>query len=137
MRHDADLAFFRRAQLDQQATRHLGHDHHPVGFAAQRSQDLELVWLRFRQQRVQRHDERLRQFSCERQHVLAVASAEDSVLMLQQNHVDVQATEQSRGPQIVAPDGLRDRRHHIWLLRARWIVDDHDRTGLVDIGDVE
>ena len=65
---------------------------------------------RLREHGVQRDDERLRQLLREREHVLAVAAAEDAVLVLEQHDVDVEPPEHPRGADVVAADGLRDRR---------------------------
>jgi hypothetical protein len=59
---------------------------------------------------VQRHDERLGQLLRERQHVLAVGSAEDAVLVLQQHDVDVEAAERPGRADVVAANRLPDRR---------------------------
>ncbi len=53
---------------------------------------------------MQRHDERLRELRDEREHVLAVAAAEDPVLVLEQDDVDVEPAEDPRGAHVVAPD---------------------------------
>ena len=65
-------------------------------------------------------------------HVLAVAAAEDAVFVLEQHHVDVEPAEEPRGPHVVAPDALRDRREHTGPLGARLLVDDHHPLDAVD-----
>ncbi len=74
-------------------TRRLGHDDHALGLVAERREHLELMRRRLREHRVQRHDERLRELARERKDVLAVAAAEDAVLVLQQDDVDVESRE--------------------------------------------
>ena len=65
---------------------------------------LGLMRRRLRQHRVQRDDERLRQLLGEREHVLAVAAAEDAVLVLEQDDVDVEPAEDPRRAHVVAAD---------------------------------
>ena len=65
---------------------------------------------RLGEHRVQGHDERLGEAAGEREHVLAVGAAEDPVLVLEQDDVDVEPPEHPRGAHVVAADGLRDRR---------------------------
>ena len=96
---------------------------------AQLREHLRLVRRRLRQHRVQRHDERLRQFLRERQHVLAVAAAEDPVLVLEQHDVDIEPPEHPGRPDVVAAHRLRDRREHAPPLRARRLVHDRDEIG--------
>ena len=55
-----------------------------------------------------RHDERLCELAGERQHVFAVSSAEDAVLVLEENDVDVSPTERTRRADVVAARALRD-----------------------------
>ena len=64
---------------------------------------------RLRQHGVERHDERLRELLGQRDHVGAVATAEDPVLVLEEDDVDVQPAENSRRADVVAADGLGDR----------------------------
>ena len=54
----------------------------------------------------------------ERQHVLAVAAAEDPVFVLKEHDVDVEPAEHPGGADVVAADGLRDRREQAAPLRA-------------------
>ena len=99
--------------------------------AAERLEDVRLVRRRVRKDRVQCHDERLRQLLGQREDVFAVAPAEDAVLVLEQDDVDVAAAEDACGPDVVAARSLRDRRHDARALGPRGIVDDHDlRHGL-------
>ena len=67
---------------------------------------------------MQGHHERLRQFARKREHVLAVQAAEDSVLVLEQHHVDIEPPQHAGGSDVVAAHGLRDRREHAAALRA-------------------
>ena len=69
---------------------------------AERGQHLELMGRGRRTHRVQCHDERLGELTREREHVLAVAAAEDAVLVLEQHDVDVESAEQSGGADVVA-----------------------------------
>ena len=132
MRNHADLVVRARAQPDEEAARRFRHHHDTLGLAAQRRQHLELMRLWFREQRVKCHDERLRKLARERQHVFAVETAEDPVLVLQQDDVDIHAAEQPGRSDIVAPDRLRHRRQYVRSLRTRRLVDDHDRAGMLD-----
>ena len=86
---------------------------------------------------MQRHDERLRQLLDERRDVLAVAPAEDAVLVLQQDDVDVEPAEDARCADVVAANALRDRRDEARALRPRRLVDDHDLLDAVDLVEAE
>ena len=65
---------------------------------------------RLGQDRVQRHDERLRELAREREDVLAVPAAEDPVLVLEQHDVDVEPPQHPGRSDVVAANRLRDRR---------------------------
>ena len=133
MRDDADLRLGACCVVDEQTQRRLRHDDHELGVAAERFEDVRLVRRRVRKDRVQCHDERLRQLLGQREDVFAVAPAEDAVLMLEQHHFDVAAAEDARGPDVVAAGSLRDRRHDARPLRTRRIVDDHDLRHRLDL----
>ena len=81
---------------------------------------------------MQGDDERLGQVCGEGEHVLAVGAAEDPVLVLEQDDVDVEPPEHPRGAHVVAANGLRDRREQTAPLRARRLVDDRDEIGTLD-----
>ena len=87
---------------------------------------------RLRQHGVERHDERLRELLDQREHVRAVGAAEDPVLVLEQDDVDVQPAENPRRADVVAASRLRDRRHEPGPLRTGRLVDDHDLLDAVD-----
>ena len=123
--------------VDEQALRGLGHHDHELGLAAERGEHLSLMRRRLREHRVQRHDERLRQLLDEREDVLAVGAAEDPVLVLEQDDVDIEPAEDPRGADVVAANRLRDRRHEPRPLRAGRLVDDHDLLDAVDPVDAE
>ena len=86
---------------------------------------------------MQRDHERLRQLVRERQHVLAVTAAEDAVLVLQQDDVDVGAAERTGGSDVVAARALGDRLRDLGPLRAGRLVDNDDRADVVHAVDVE
>ena len=129
MRHHADFLLRASARLDQQAKRRVRHHDHELGLRAQLREHFRLVRRGLRQHRVQRHDERLRQFLRKRQHVLPVAAAEDPVLVLKQHDVDIEPPEHPSRPDIVATHRLGDRRQHAPALRARRFVHDRDEIG--------
>ena len=126
VRDDADLFLGTGAVVDEQAERRIRHDDDELGVAAERLEDPRLVRRRLREDGVQGHDERLRQLFGQRHDVFAVAPAEDAVLVLEQNDVDVPAAEDASSPDVVAACSLRDRRNHARTLRPGRIVDDHD-----------
>ena len=68
----------------------------------------------------------------EGQHVLAVAPAEDPVLVLEQHDIDVDSPEHARGADVVAANGLRDRGEQAVPLRAGRLVYDGDEVGHLD-----
>ena len=82
---------------------------------------------------MQRHDERLRELAREREHVLAVAAAEDAVLVLEKHDVDVGAAERACGANVVAARPLRDGAQDLGPLRARRLVDDDELTDVVHV----
>ena len=125
------------SELDDDAPRRLGHHDHPLGLVAERSEDLQLVLGRIREHGVQRHDERLRELSRKREGVGPVPAAEDAVLVLEQDDVDVEASERARGAHIVSARALRDGLEDLRALRARRIVDDDEGAAILDIGDAE
>ena len=77
---------------------------------------------------MEREDERSSEFPGEREDILAVGPTEDPVLVLQEDDVDVEAAEEPRRADVVAPYRLRDRCNDLGALRARSFVDDGDRT---------
>ena len=85
---------------------------------AELREHLRLVRGRLGEHSVQRHDERLCQTLRERQHILAVAAAEDAVFVLKEHDVDVEPAEHPGGADVVAADGLRDRGDQAAPLRA-------------------
>ena len=116
--------FIRRKQL----SRSLRHHDHALRLLAQRGEHVALVIRRLREHRVKRQDERSRELLGERQHVLAVGTAEDPVLVLQQDDVDVESTQQPCRSDVIAPHRLRHGREDVVPLRARRLVDDRDCT---------
>jgi hypothetical protein len=86
---------------------------------------------------VQRDDDGLRELVDERQDVLAVASAEDPVLVLEEDDLDVEPTEDPGGADVIATDSLRDRRHEARPLWARGLINDNDLLDPVDSVDAE
>ena len=69
--------------------------------------------------------------------VVAVGAAEDPVLVLQQDDVDIQPAENPRGADVVAASRLGDRGHEPRPLGPRRLVDDHDLLDSVDPVDAE
>ena len=92
---------------------------------------------RRRQHGVQRHDERLPELTCERQDVLAVAAAEDAVLVLEQHDVNVRAPQCPRRANVVAARSLGDGLEDLRPLRVRRLVDHDHRPDTVDIGQLQ
>ena len=135
--HDPDLLRRAGSEVDQEAARSLGHDDHALGLLAQRNEHVELVRGGLGEQRVQRHDQRLRELSREGQDVLPVAAAVDPVLVLDQDDVDVEAAEEPRSSSVVAAHRLRDRGKHVCLLRAGRLVDHDEQPDVVDAGRLE
>ena len=137
VRHDANLVGGARPARDQQPFGRLGHHDHELGLAAQRGEHVGLVLRRLRQHGVERHDERLRQLLRERDHVRAVGAAEDPVLVLEEDDVDVQPAENPRRADVVAANRLGDRRHEPGPLGTGRLVDDDDLLDSVDPVDAE
>ena len=133
MRDDADLRLGACCVVDEQTQRRFRHDDDELGVAAERFEDARLVRRRVRKDRVQCHDERLRQRFGQREDVFPVSPTEDAVLMLEQHHLDVATAENARSPDIVAAGSLRDRRHDARPLRTGRIVDDHDFRHRLDL----
>ena len=86
---------------------------------------------------MQRHDKRLRQLRRERQHILAIAAAKDSELVLEPNNIDIQRAEQSRSAHVVPTNSLANRRQYFRPLRSRPIVANDDGADVTDCGNVE
>jgi hypothetical protein len=110
MGNDTDLLHSRRARIDEETPRRLSHNDHTFRLAAECRQYTQLVRRWLRQDRVQGHDERLRQLLRERQDILAVRAAEDPELVLEQNNVDVEPAEQPGSANIVETLLLQVRR---------------------------
>ena len=132
MRNDLDLLVRAAAYLHQQPPGGFGHHDHSFRFVAERGQHLELVVGRRGEHGVQGDDERLRELTDERQHVLAVAAAEDAVLVLEQDDVDVGPAERTGCSDVVAAGALRHGLRDLGPLRARRLVDDDERADVVD-----
>ena len=137
MRHDGDRLRRAGADLHQQPLGGLRHHDHAFGLVTESRQNLELMLRRLRQHRVQRHDERLRKLAHEREHVVAVPAAEDAVLVLEQNDVDVGPAERASRANVVAACVLGDGAQSLGPLRARWLVHDDDLADVVHVADVE
>ena len=133
MLDDADLVRGAAVHPHKQLSRRLRHDDHTLRLVAQRGQHVALVIRRRRKDGVKRQDEWSRELPGERQHVLAVGAAEDPVLVLQQDDVDVESTEQPCRSDVVAPHRLRHGRENIVPLRARRLIDDGDRTNALHV----
>ncbi len=92
MLDDADLVRGATVHPQQQLSRCLCHHDHALRFLAQGAQHVALVIGRLRPDGVKRQNERPRELPREREHVLSVRTAEDSVLVLQQDDVDLEST---------------------------------------------
>ena len=134
MLNDADLVRGAAVHPQEQRSRSLRHDDHAFRLHAQRGEHFALVVRRLRQDRVQRQDERSRELPRERQHVLAVRTAEDPVLVLQQDDVDVESTQEPCRADVIAADPLRHGGKDIVSLRARRLVHDRDGTHALHAG---
>ncbi len=132
VRDDPDLLLAAAAALDQQAPRRLRHHDHELGAATERGQHGGLVPRGPGQHRVQSQDDRLLQVFGQGEHVVAVPAAEDPVLVLQQDDVDVQPGEDPRRSHVVAADTLGHRRDEPGTLRPRRLVDDHHTLDSLD-----
>ena len=86
---------------------------------------------------MQGHDEWLRELLRKREHVLAVEAAEDPVLVLQENDVDVESAEHPSRAHVVASHGLPDRREEPASLRTRRLVHDRNEVDALDAVDAE
>jgi len=86
---------------------------------------------------VQRHDERLCELPREGEGVRPVLAAEDAVLVLEQNDVDIEPPECSRRADIVSASALGDGLKDLRALRTRGIVDDDKRAAILDLRDAE
>ena len=124
--HDADLLRGAAVHPQEQPSGSLGHDDHALRLLAQRGEHVALVVRRLRQDGVKRQDERSSELFRERQHVLAVGTAEDPVLVLQQHDVDVEAPQEPCRADVVAPHALRHGCEDVMPLRARGLIDDRD-----------
>ena len=71
---------------------------------------------------MQRHHKRLRQLLGERQHVLAVAAAEDPVLVLEQDNVNVKPAKHPGSANIIPANRLGDRREQPPTLGTRRLI---------------
>jgi len=135
VRNDANLRFGAGATVGKQPQRRVGHHDHEIGVAAERLEHARLVPRRQREDGVQGQDERLGELFRQREDVLAVATAEDAVLVLEENHVDVAPSEDARRADVVAAGCLGDRRDQTGPLRPRRVVhhdDLRDRCDLVE-----
>ena len=132
VRHDSDLVGRARADLGEQPPCRVGHHDRELCLIAESGEHLELMRRGLRQHRVQGHDERLGQLLGEGQHVLAVGAAEDPVLVLEQDDVDVEPADEPGRAHVVPANRLRDGGQQLGPLRARRLVDDHDRADAID-----
>jgi hypothetical protein len=132
VRHDPNLRVRAGAGLHQQAPPRVGHDDHTLGLVAQLGENLQLMRRRLRQDGVQGHDERLRQLLRKGKHVLAVAPTEDPVLVLEENDVDVEPTEQPRSTDVVPTNSLGDGGEKLLALGARRLLDDDNGADFLD-----
>jgi hypothetical protein len=132
VRHDANLVGAAHAARDEQLARGLGHHDHELGLTTQRSERLGLTLGRLREDRVERHDEGLRELLDQREHVGAVGAAEDPVLVLEEDDVHVQPAENPCGADVIPAHGLGDRRDDPRALWPGRVVDDDDLVDAVD-----
>ena len=132
MRYHAHFLPRAGAAPDEQVARGVGHHDHELRLVAHGFENLRLVRGRFRQDRVQRDDERLGELLGERRHVLAVAAAEDPVFVLKQDDVDVEPPQDAGRAHVIATHPLGNRRHEARTLRPRRLVHDHDLLDSVD-----
>jgi len=137
MRHDPDLLPWARSARDQQVARGVGHHDHELRLPADGREDTGLMRRRLGQHGVQGDDERLGQPVRQGRDVLAVAASEDPVLVLEQDDVDIEPTQDPRCAHVVPSDTLRDRGDEPVPLGARRLVDDHDLLDAVDPLDAE
>ena len=137
VRDDPNLARRARLARHEQSLRGLRHHDHELGLAAERREHVSLMGRRLREHGVQRDDEGLRELLDEREDVGAVGAAEDPVLVLEQNDVDVQPAEDPRRADVVASNRLCDRGDEPRSLRAGRVVDDDDLLDTVDPVDAE
>ena len=112
VRHDADLARPGRRLASTSSRRAVSVITITSSASRQSAASTSrLVRRRLRQHRVQRHDERLRQLLARTRATYSPSrAAEDPVLVLEQDDVDVEPAEHPRGADVVAANRLRDRR---------------------------
>ena len=111
--------------IDEQSLRGLRHHDHELGLGGRAPKSTSsLMRRRLREHGVQRDDERLRELLDEREDVGAVGAAEDPVLVLEQDDVDIQPAQDPRRADVVASSRLSDRGDEAWPLRAGGVVDD-------------
>ena len=133
--HDAHLLLRARPGRDEQPPSGLGHDDDELRLRAQLREHERLVRRRLGEHGVQGDDERLGKLLRKGEHVFAVAPAEDPVLMLQEDDVDVEPPDHARGADVVAANRLRDRGEQAGPLRARRLVHDRDEIHALDTVD--
>ena len=137
MRHDSHLLGGARPTVDEEAARGLRHDDHELCLAANVGEDECLMRCRLGENRVQGHDEGLRQLSRQRCNVVTVPAAEDPVLVLQEDDVDVEPTQDPGRTNVVAAHTLRNRCDEARPLGSRRLVHDHDLLDPVDVVEAE
>ena len=137
VRDDANLVLRARLAGHEQPLRRLGHHDHELGLAAQGREHPGLMRRGLGEHCVQCDDEGLREILGQREHVGAVVAAEDPVLVLEQDDVDVEPAEDPGCANVVASNRLRDRGHEPRPLRAGRVVDDDDLLDAVDPVDPE
>ena len=135
--HNTNLVNRARLDLNKQTLRGFRHHDHTLRLLAELCQHTQLMGRRLRQHRMQRHDKRLGELLREREHVLAVRPAEDPVLVLENDDIDVEPAEQPRRPYVVTPNSLGHRRQDLRVLRARRLVDDDHAADVLDALDPE
>ena len=137
VRHHTNLLLGAGATGDEEVPRGVRHHDHKLGLAAHGRQHLRLVRRRLRQHRVECHDERLRQLLDQRSHVATVAAAEDPVLVLKQDDIDIEPAKNPGSAYVVAPNRLGDRRREPRPLRTGGLVHDHDLLDAIDLVQAE
>jgi hypothetical protein len=91
---DSDRLRLATVHPQEQPSRGLRHHDHALRLLAQCGEHFALVVRRVGKDGVERQDERSRELAGERQHVLPVGTAEDPVLVLQQDDVDVESAQE-------------------------------------------
>ena len=126
MGHHPDALEFGQTLLDDHPTGRLGEHHDQRRSSAQCAQSGGLAGRRASQHGMQRDDHRHGELICESENELPVIAAEDAVLVLDQDDIDIALRQFRCCCCVVARNVLSDRRDDLWWVRMRIIPHDGD-----------